>query len=472
MKRFHYFPPLAAVLLAAGALTAQPAPKGPEMELPKLKPTVVPMPVKAARDSLDPNVALTNPKPMWEVSKGEGVILFVADTGIDAKHPEFNGHKITFKNFSTSPDPDVDEHGTHVAGTAVGRGNVDGLAPHVDELVALKVLGDDGRGDFTWLRQAVDFARDYCKRAGKPGVFTASLGGGANPRTDPRTVTPDLQKSVVAGIQEGMIFLFAAGNDNSKLPPNSVGFPARYAEISGPLEDLIVVSACDVNRRVASFSSVGPATRVTVPGVKVLGPLPNGRYGEWDGTSMATPIMAGIACCWMSASHKDVPAKDRQKTFAEEVRKASSFPDQRHPSRGFGLPDCGKLFAAKRPAPSPDKPFIVTITIDDLSSAKRAELKAGGVDTLKLEVGHSVRPAGTQAVVPVRHPVGEATVYSPAAVPVPSYWVPAAQPWHQAVPQSVPQAMPGPCPGGVCVPPAYQPAPVWVPGQVIRRVFR
>lgn len=470
MKRQHYFPAVAAVALAAvcaAVAPAQPpAEKKPELELPKLRPTVVPMPVKAARDSLDPNVALVNPRPMWEVSRGEGVILFVADTGIDAKHPEFNGHKVTFKNFTNSPDPDVDEHGTHVAGTAVGRGNVDGLAPHVDELVALKVLGDDGRGDFTWLKEAVDFARDYCKKKGKPGVFTASLGGGANPRTDPKTVTPDLQKSIVGGIGEGMIFLFAAGNDNGKFPPNSVGFPARYAEIPGPLEDLIVVAACDVNRRIAPFSSIGPATRVTVTGVKVLGPLPGGRYGEWDGTSMATPIMAGITCCWLSAYHKDVPPATRQKVFAEALRQASSFPDQRHPSRGFGLPDCAKLFAAKKPAQPPkERPFVVTITLDDLSAEKKAELKAGGVNTFRLEVGHGHRPGTGTQVVPVQQP-------APVPVPVQGYWPgQVVQPVYQpAPPYPLPQVMPGGCVGGVCP----QPAPVqqWYPGQRVVRLFR
>ncbi len=460
----HYFRPAvtALVLSAASATAADP----PQLKLPEtLQPRVVKHTVKAT-NTVDPNLKIVNIEAAWKRSKGEGVTVFVADTGIDLTHSEFKGVPIERVNFTTDPDADDGNgHGTFCASEIAGQNSVDGAAPKIKKLVALKVLANNGSGSLDWLRKAIDYAAKYDTNGG-PKVFSASLGATPGSGSDSADVMPDLQASIRNGIAAGIVFVFAAGNDDSKLPPNSVGWPARFNGLPG-LESLIVVAACDLNRKVTDFSSVGPATWVTVVGHDVLGALPKEQHARWDGTSMATPIVAAIAACWLSAYGHAVPPKDRQAAVAEAFRVTSSFPDQRHPARGYGLPDCGKMFAAAPPGAAPEKPLTVTITLDDLSEGKRAELRAGGVDTLRLEVGHAVKPGGARVDAPPPPP----PPIPVQAVPVPGQWSPPAQPWYPATPQPVPQWMPGPCPGGMC--PVPQPsAGGWVPGQVIRRVFR
>lgn len=461
-KLAHYFrASLTALAVSAPAVAADP----PELRLPeRLGPTVVKNFVKATA-AVDPNLKLLNVEEAWEKTRGAGVILYVADTGIDAGHAEFRGLKVEAHNFTTDADgKDSNGHGTHCASTAAGQEQVDGVAPKVDRLVSLKVLANNGNGDFGWLAKAIRFAVKDAN--GKPAAFSASLGSAPSPNTAAGGFDADMQAAIKEGMAAGIVFVFAAGNDNSKFPPNSVGWPARYAEVPGPLADLAVVAACDLSRKITGFSSVGPATTVTVVGHDVLGALPDGQYGRWDGTSMATPQVAGLACLWLSAN-PTVPAADRQRQFSAALRKASSFPDNRHPARGYGLPDAGKLLAsAPAPQPPKDRPFVVTIGLEDLSAAKQAELRAGGVDTFRLEIGHGIRPGGVRAVAPV-------PTYQPQQQPQPVFgqWVPPAQPWHPPVTYPAPMRMPAPqtCPPGGCGQVTPQ---QWYPGQRVAQWIR
>jgi hypothetical protein len=420
------FPAVLALALAVLASASVRADDPPELKLPELKPTIVKAVVKASADAIDPPVKLLNPAPAWKITKGAGVTLYVADTGLDSKHVEFTGLKTRFKNFTNSPDPDISKHGTHVSGIACGRASVDGLAPEVDELVMLKVLGDDGRGNMDWLEQAIRWT--IKDAGGKRAVFNASLGTGPDPAARPGQVLPGLRSAIRDGIAAGIVFVFAAGNDNSKTPPNSVGFPARYAELTD-LADVVVVAACNTERQITGFSSVGPATRVTACGDGVLGPLPGGQYGRWPGTSMASPMIAGLACLYLSG-FPSIPTKDRQKTFAEALRKASSFPDQRNPARGFGLPDAEKLLAgATKPGNPPGPPVPPK---DREVVVETAELRGAGIKRMVLTLDGAAAPTVGPVPVPAMLPVPQ-----PTPVPAVSGTIP-FQVWPtQPAPQPV-----------------------------------
>lgn len=445
MKLRHYFPPLLACLAAAALAPAADPP--PQLKLPeKLGPTVVKNFVKATA-TVDPNLKLLNIEEAWKKTRGEGVVVFVDDTGIDASHPEFKGVVVEKYNFTSDPDAsDGNGHGTFCASEIVGQLNVDGVAPKVKKLVACKVLSNNGSGSLDWLAKAIRFAVKY-DSGGAAKVISASLGASPASGSDPADQDRDLQAAIKEGIAAGIVFCFAAGNDDSKFPPNSVGLPARFGVLPG-LDSLVVVCACDLARKITDFSSVGPATWVTVVGHDVMGALPGGKYGRWDGTSMATPQVAGLAALWLSAN-PTVPPADRQRQFADALRRASSFPANRHPARGYGLADAGKLLAAAPVVPPvpPAQPLPgkVTLSLADLTPESRTRLAAAGITelslTLQMTWPYPAAPAPAQ-VVPVRQ----------APPPVRGHWVPPAPPWHPPPPQSVPQTMPPPL-----ILPAYQP---------------
>src|SRR5690606_41420985 len=91
---------------------------------------------------------------------GEGITVAVLDTGIEASHPAFDGVKVIEKDFTGSGDGDTNGHGTHCAGTIVGRdvdGTRFGVAQGVSTLLAGKVLGGAGGGTDT-IAEAIQWA--------------------------------------------------------------------------------------------------------------------------------------------------------------------------------------------------------------------------------------------------------------------------------------------------------------------------
>jgi subtilisin family serine protease len=266
----------------------------------------------------------------WAATSGKGVKVAILDTGIDATHPELKGRVIASKDFtgSRSGPADVVGHGTHCAGIVGmarnGSGYV-GVAPECD-ILAGKVLGDDGSGDFNWLRAGIEWAIEQ-----KADVISMSLGSGPD-STPPEQFFPALRQSTQKAVSAGIIVLAAAGNDGG--PADRVGYPGKYPEV-------ITVAATDINQYVASFSSRGPAVDVAAPGDNIVSSLPNGRYAEWDGTSMATPMAAGVAALYVAnaraAGRTPTPADFRKRI------ETTSFTRSRVPNAnsGWGLIQAG-----------------------------------------------------------------------------------------------------------------------------------
>lgn len=266
----------------------------------------------------------------WAVTRGKGVRVAILDSGIDAEHPELKGRVVAVKDFTGSRTgaTDVIGHGTHCAGIVGmarnGKGYV-GVATECD-LLAGKVLGDDGSGDFNWLRAGIDWAVEQ-----KADVISMSLGSGPDP-TPPDKFMPTLRQSIQKAVNAGIIVLAAAGNDGG--PADRVGYPGKYPEV-------ITVAATDINQYVAGFSSRGSAVDVAAPGDNIISCLPNGRYAEWDGTSMATPMAAGVAALYVA----DARATGRAPTPADFRKRieTTSFTRTRVPNvnSGWGLIQTG-----------------------------------------------------------------------------------------------------------------------------------
>ena len=224
------------------------------------------------------------------VLTGAGMKVAVLDTGFDETHPDFLGRAVTKKLFATaSSQGDVHGHGTHCIGTACGplhpaKGPRYGVA-YEAEIYAGKVLGDDGFGTDRSIIAGMEWALDEgCQ------VISMSLGAVTDIGDQP---SDDYEQIGQVCLDAGTLIVAAAGNESAR--------PGRISPVSSPANasTIMAVAAVDKALRPARFSCGGlnPDQEVDIaaPGVDVLSSLPGGQYDRWDGTSMATPHVAGIA---------------------------------------------------------------------------------------------------------------------------------------------------------------------------------
>lgn len=212
----------------------------------------------------------------WGVTTGlASVRIAVLDTGIDTSHPDLAGKVVATANFTSSTTlGDVYGHGTHVAGIAAAATNngigVAGLGFN-STLQSVKVLGDDGSGYLSWVASGVVWATDHGAR-----VINMSLGTTASSST--------LQDAVSYAWSRGVVVVAAAGNNANSTP----FYPAAYSNV-------IAVAATDSADQLATFSNYGSWVSVAAPGVNIYSTLKAGGYGYKSGTSMASPLVAGLA---------------------------------------------------------------------------------------------------------------------------------------------------------------------------------
>jgi len=233
--------------------------------------------VRAAGGKIPWGVARVDAPAAWRSGQGEGVKVAVIDTGIDCGHPDL---RCKFSAGVNVIDPgrvpmDDNEHGTHVSGTIAGRGNdggVLGVAPKA-ELVPIKVLDAQGDGALSDIVKGIDWAAR--KRV---SVINMSLGTGAP--------SAALEHAVKAALDKRIVIVAAAGNFGPEA--DTVAYPARYRGV-------IAVAASDSRNRVASFSSRGDQVSYIAPGERIRSTVPGGGEAELDGTSMASPHVAGLA---------------------------------------------------------------------------------------------------------------------------------------------------------------------------------
>ena len=260
-------------------------------------------------------------------NKGTGVKVAVIDTGIDYTHPDLDGNYAGGYDFVNNDfDPmDDNRHGTHVAGTIAAEDDgvgVVGVAPGAD-LYGLKVLSSSGSGSWSDIIAALQWAVDNGIQ-----VTNNSYGSGTNPGG---TVEAAFDNSAAAGI----LHVAAAGNSgNRKGKGNNVGYPARF-------DSVIAVAATDSSDNRARFSSTGDTVELAAPGVAINSTQLGGGYVEFNGTSMASPHVAGTAALVIAAGITDV--RTQLQTTADDLGKPG-----RDPHYGFGLVDADE--AAPLPA--------------------------------------------------------------------------------------------------------------------------
>ncbi|GAX28876.1 extracellular elastinolytic metalloproteinase [Fistulifera solaris] len=209
---------------------------------------------------------------------GKGVKAFVIDTGIDP-HSDLRNPSCGYTAYSNCIDEQG--HGTHVAGT-IG-GSKYGVAKDV-ELVAVRVMGPDGRGSTSGLLSGLDYVYQQKKNNPRqPMVANMSLGGAYS-----RALNNIVENIANAGV----FFAVAAGNSNSNACWNS---PASA-------KGVVTVASSNHNDIRSGFSNYGSCVDIFAPGEAIESTLPGNRVGLMSGTSMATPHVAGVAALYLEAN--------------------------------------------------------------------------------------------------------------------------------------------------------------------------
>jgi subtilisin family serine protease len=254
---------------------------------------------------------------------GAGVKVAVIDTGIDCNHPELKRNGVTICDggwdfINNDSDPyDDNGHGTHVSGTiaaAKDTNGVVGVAPGV-RLYALKVLGSNGSGSFSAVIAALQWAVDHGIQ-----VTNNSYGSSTNPGST-------VEAAFVNAYNHGVLSIAAAGNTGSCTPTTeTIGYPANYASV-------VAVAATDSTNTRACFSSTGAGVELSAPGVSITSSVPGTGYGTWNGTSMATPHVVGVAALVIGNGVTGPAAvRARLQSTATDLGPAG-----RDPYYGFGL---------------------------------------------------------------------------------------------------------------------------------------
>ncbi|MFI5315728.1 MAG: S8 family peptidase [Myxococcota bacterium] len=327
----------------------------------------------------------------WDIETGDpNVVVAVVDTGVLLNHPDLQGKLVAGYDFISDGgrardgdgiDPDPNDpgdrgtgagassfHGTHVAGTiAAATNNGIGVAGIAwgSKVMPVRVLGVNG-GTLYDVLQGVRYAAGLANDSGtvppKPAdIINLSLGGGGFSQSG---------QDVFTQVHDaGVIVVAAAGNDATSAP----SYPAAY-------DGVVSVAAVDLNGSPATYSNFGPTIDVTAPGGDTsvdrnadgfadgilstladdsVSPLKFG-YAFYQGTSMATPHVAGVFALMRSVDPTLSPDQIDALLAAGKLTQ-----DLRTPGRddltGWGLIDArASVIAAGAPDTGPAAPLSVT----------------------------------------------------------------------------------------------------------------
>ncbi len=274
---------------------------------------------------------------MWEKGfTGQGVGVAVVDTGI-APHPDIADRIIAFKDFVNGRQEPYDDqgHGTHVAGTVAGDGTLSdghfaGAAPQAN-LIGVKVLSGSGRGSLSDIIKGVQWVVQNKDRYNIK-VMNLSLGG----RVSQGYADDPMAQAIQAASAAGIVPAVAAGNSGSRAQTINTPAHAPKALTVGADDDRRTVSISD--DQVAYFSSRGPTPidgltkpDVIAPGVAITAAdNDSSGYKTLSGTSMATPMTAGVAALLVQAHPNASPDEIKQALMetARELRRGGNADQQ------------------------------------------------------------------------------------------------------------------------------------------------
>jgi subtilisin family serine protease len=246
-------------------------------------------------------------------ARGEGITVATIDSGVQYDHPalvaqyrgnlgdgRFDHNHNWFDASGICPDApcDPDGHGTHVTGTMVGDdggANQIGVAPEANWIATNGCCPSDETliTSGEWLLAPADLAGDNPDPARRPHIINNSWGT-IVPSSD-----PFMEDVLEAWAAAGIFAMWSNGNN---------GPGCETAGSPGSRIVAYAAGAHGADNAIADFSSRGPGQdgrtkpNISAPGVAIRSSLPGGTYGSFDGTSMASPHVAGtVALLWSAA---------------------------------------------------------------------------------------------------------------------------------------------------------------------------
>ncbi|KAK6520595.1 hypothetical protein TWF506_000847 [Arthrobotrys conoides] len=247
----------------------------------------------------------------FDESAGEGVDIYVIDTGINVEHNSFGGRA---DRVYTSPGllkaegvEDLAGHGTHCAGTTGSRGF--GVAKKA-KIHAIKVMGGEGGGSSSDIMAGIEeMLKLHRKRSKEPNFrgSVASMSFGIDVEDTEGTSTsrsPALEEAIMKANAEGIHTVIAAGNqgvDACRVSPGYLSNQLRNGSDFTYLASAITVGAIDIYDNRADFSNYGPCITTYAPGRDILSTYINGKEATrvMSGTSMAAPHVAGLVAYFL-----------------------------------------------------------------------------------------------------------------------------------------------------------------------------
>jgi serine protease len=249
----------------------------------------------------------------WDISTGStSVIVAVTDDAIQTTHPDLTGNMIAGRdvaNNDNDPNPpagtnSIGNHGTHVSGTVSSvTNNGTGVASIGWKVKIMPVkIGRDSDGALTAGYEGITWA--YQNGA---HVVNASWGG-AGTSTYGQNVVNNAHNA-------GTLVIAAAGNDGVE----TKFYPAAYTNV-------IAVASTTTNDSKSSFSQYGTWIDISSPGSSIRSTTKNSSYGSMSGTSMASPLVAGLAGLMKSVNMNLTPAQIKSclQSSADNIDAANS----------------------------------------------------------------------------------------------------------------------------------------------------
>jgi len=230
---------------------------------------------------LEPDVYAAAPSNLWHLPKdiwssiwakvsGRTIKIAILDTGMNS-HEDLPD-PVSAKSFISGQSwRDGNGHGTHCAGTALGRNGI-GVAPGA-ELIVGKVLSNGGSGSSSGIAAGIRWAVDE-----GADVISMSLGGGSS--------YGPTNSAIDYAWTKGCIVNAAAGNSGYN-GRNTIGWPSKY-------KSCICNGATRSDGSIANFSSGGRELDWATPGQAIISASYRGGYATMSGTSMATPFGSGL----------------------------------------------------------------------------------------------------------------------------------------------------------------------------------